>query len=245
MDNLYIYVTPDSGKIGDLVSVTNSLSSFAEPYTNNVVTFAGLNNSIIAKIFEGDADELKVAVPADAITGYVAVESYVSATALVDPAQFEVVYENIDFEQAEPNYEKATISGNIKSVGTPDTSTPLYNSDLSYSNFTETVDENSLLQNVYSLILTQKGERMFSELGTTIDQLLFSTYSDDAGFRQSLMTEVINVVNTYEPRVTVVEEESLVITSGERVELILALLMPSGNIEELGITLKSVNNVDF
>ena len=240
---LVISITPPSGKIGDLVEITATTGVFTYPeFNKNVVTFNGLAIDIIARIIKSNSNtSLWVIIPPDAITGDVIVETREGESASLN---FEVIYKDVLFEQETKPYAKAVINNKVKTVGISEFNAPIYNKDLSYSNFVEIFDENSLLQNVYSIILTQKGERMFSDFGTTIEQKLFSVIDDPDNFKSSLMNEIITAVNTYEPRVVVVEEQSFVIIDGENVNLILALLMPAGNVKELGITLKSVTNVE-
>jgi len=239
---LAIEIFPTNGRIGDLVEITATTGSFTFPeFNRNVVTFNGLNIDIIARIVRSDTlTSLLVIVPPDAITGDVIVETLEDESAT---ASFEVLYEDEVFEREDIPFDKAVINDKVKSVGTSEFNTPAYNKDLSYSNFVEVFDENSLLQNVYSIILTQRGERMFSNFGTNIDQKLFNI-GDELTFKSELLAEIVPAIRLYEPRVTVVEEGTFVILENNNVNIILSLQMPRGNVKELGITLKSVTNLD-
>lgn len=240
---LEIEINPPTGRIGDVIEINATTGNFTYPLFNkNVVTFNGLNIDVIAKIIRSDSSiSLLVVVPPDSITGTVTVETSENETATTE---FEVLYDDITFTQESKPYNKATINKKVKSVGTDAYKSPVYNKDLSYSNFVEVTDENSMLQNVYTIILTQKGERLFSDFGTNIDQKLFSIIDDEEIFKAELMKEIITAVNTYETRVSIVEDESFIVINDESVYLILMVAMPTGNVRELGITLKSVTNID-
>jgi len=239
---LIVEINPTSGKIGDLVDITATSGVFAYPlYNNNVVTFKGLNIDIIARIVRAKSDTvLTVIVPPDAITGSVTVENDVDEIAIT---QFEVIYPDIKFTRETKPYDKAFINNKVKTVGSDELNSALYNKDLSYSNFRDVYDENSLIQNIYTIILTQKGERLFSNFGTTIEQKIFSLIDDPDALKAELMEEIVNAIREHEPRVIVVENKSYVDISGELVNLILYLEMPRGNVKALGITLKSVDNI--
>jgi len=239
---LTIEITPTSGRIGDLVEIKATSGVFTyESFNKNVVTFNGLSIDIIARIIRSDSNvSLLVIVPPDSITGDVTVETLEGES---DTFPFEVIYEDKPFAQATDPFGKAVINDKVKTVGTSEFNVPLYNKDLSYSNFVEVFDENSLLQNVYSIILTQQGERMFSDFGTNLDQKLFNIVDEDT-FKDELMREIVPAVRKYEPRVTLIEETSFVILEQNSVNVVLTIQMPRGNVKELGLTLNSVNNVD-
>jgi phage baseplate assembly protein W len=240
-----IHLTPESGKIGDLILITADYGSFSNPFNKNIVTFKGLDVDINARIIKGSEsnDMLYVVVPPDAITGDVIVETLVHVVS--EAETFTVVYADEKFTETPPFFSKGVINKRVKSFGTSKFNFPIYNKDLSYSNYVEVFDENSLLQNIYTIILTAKGERMFSDFGSRIHEKIFSLYGDGEMLKTEIMTEIVSLVKQYEPRVTVVQENSLIVLDGENVNVILSLLMPSGDVRELGITLKSVNNVEF
>ena len=239
--SLAISLSPIFGKIGDPVTITATSDTFLVPFNNNVVTFAGLDFPIIADILTGTSTELKVLVPPNAITGLLTVET-LEVDNEIATADFEVVYDDISFEQEEVPFQKASINGRVKTVGTNPSTFPLYNKDLAFSNFVEVFDENSMIQNVFSIILTGIGERMFSDFGTRISELLFKPIFDEDNFKAELMDEIIRSVSTFEPRVTIIKDKSFIVIVNERVDVILSLEMPRGTVEEVGITLKSVRN---
>lgn len=115
----------------------------------------------------------------------------------------------------------------------------IYNRDLSFSNFSEVTDGNSLIQNLYNILLTRKGERMFNpDFGTTIEERIFelSEMDDEIGILQ----ECISAISTYEPRVKVnagLSSVTAIDNNGLRVDL--AVILPGDIHEELHLTFKS------
>ena len=248
---LTISIFPTSGRIGDIVTITATSTApdeFVVPFNQNVVTFNGTDFDIIAKIVSGSTTELKVVVPPEAISGDVTVETppQVGSTSIIDGQRatvpFSVVYENELFEQDTEVFNKGRINNKIKTVGSTQFNVAAYNKDMSYSNFVEVIDENSILQNIYTIVLTQKGERVFSEFGVSLDELLFSTYVNEESIKNQILTEVFNAIETYETRVTILKEQSTILVDDSNIILLLVIQMPRGNVEELGITLKSFNN---
>jgi len=247
---LQISLNPVKGRIGDTVVIsavpcttaTTSCTFTYPEYNKNVVTFKGTTVDIIAKIISGTPTELKVIVPPEAITGEVIVETQEDQ---IDSSEFRVIYEDEKFDQSVDIFGKAIINEKVRTKGLINEYTsPIYNKDLSYSNFVEVVDENSLLQNVYTIILTQRGERLFSEFGTDINQILFSPYNDEEELKAKIMDEIVVGIETYEPRVTINQSASYVFIDIHNINVFLTLLMPSGNARELGITLRSMNNLE-
>ena len=240
--SISITITPNSGKIGDIVKISTS-DSFTYPnFNKNVITFKSVNTDIIAKIIKADDNQnISVTVPVDAITGTVMVER---TDGEIGTASFQVIYDNKVFDNNDSPYNKAYINNKIKTFGSPGYSMALYNKDISYSNFVSVTDENSLLQNVYTILLTQKGERMFSDFGVGLDAKLFTLIDDELLYKDELMKEIVTAVSDYEPRVTILEGDSYIVVNGENINIILSIMMPQGNVEKLGITLKSINNVE-
>jgi phage baseplate assembly protein W len=115
----------------------------------------------------------------------------------------------------------------------------LYNRDLGFSNFTEITDETSLLQNVYSCLLTSRGERLFNQnFGTRIEEKIFTL--GDATEETELLKECIQAVETYEPRVTIdPERSSCNFDEAGQYNLILAVILPTARTEMLKFTFKS------
>lgn len=116
---------------------------------------------------------------------------------------------------------------------------PIYNKDLSYSSFTITADENSLMQNVYSILLTNLGERLYDdEFGSTLEESVFEIIGDLNG-ESKLLNQCVNLINKYEPRVVVVEDKSFVaINDDNTVAIILYIKVPRGIARKIELTFR-------
>lgn len=118
--------------------------------------------------------------------------------------------------------------------------TALYNRDMGFVNMTEVTDETSLIQNVYSILLTNPGERLFSQnFGTGIEQRLFKLGSQDDGL--TLIQECIQKVHEYEPRVFIDgDQSSCEFDDSENLYyLLLAVVLPSARTEMIRLPFKN------
>ena len=116
----------------------------------------------------------------------------------------------------------------------------VYNRDLGFNNFAEITDENSLIQNIYSILLTRKGERLFNpDFGTTIEERVFSIMNEDD--ETSILQECFTAINDYEPRVSVDYDESKVEIDydANTIRVIIAVVLPNGNSEYIVLPFKS------
>lgn len=119
-------------------------------------------------------------------------------------------------------------------------SSALYNRDMGFNNITEVTDESSLIQNVYSILLTNPGERLFSQnFGTGITERLFKLGSQAEGL--ALLQECIQKVNLYEPRVHIDGDQSSCEfdDSENRYYLLLCCVLPSARTEFIKLPFKN------
>ena len=116
---------------------------------------------------------------------------------------------------------------------------PVYNKDLSYSSFSITADENSLMQNVYSILLTNLGERLYDdEFGSTLEENVFDIIGDLNG-ESKLLNQCVTLINKYEPRAVVVEDKSYVaITEDNTVAIVLYIKVPRGIARKIELTFR-------
>ena len=116
---------------------------------------------------------------------------------------------------------------------------PVYNKDLSYSSFSITADENSLMQNVYSILLTNLGERLYDdEFGSTLEESVFDIIGDLNG-ESKLLNQCVTLINKYEPRAVVVEDKSYVaITEDNTVAIVLYIKVPRGIARKIELTFR-------
>lgn len=121
--------------------------------------------------------------------------------------------------------------------------TASYNRDFGYKGFVEITDENSLIQNLYSCILTRKGERLFNpDFGTTIEERIFSLRT--GGTPSEILKECITVLETYEPRIQLVYEHCNITDMGPNgIYLTLGVIVPGGNVETINIPFKNRGRV--
>lgn len=116
---------------------------------------------------------------------------------------------------------------------------PIYNKDLSYSSFSITADENSLMQNVYSILLTNLGERLYDdEFGSTLEESVFDIIGDLNG-ESKLLNQCVTLINKYEPRAVVVEDKSYVaINEDNTVVIVLYIKVPRGVARKIELTFR-------
>lgn len=114
---------------------------------------------------------------------------------------------------------------------------PVYNKDLSYSSFSITADENSLMQNVYSILLTNLGERLYDDdFGSTLEESVFDIIGDLNG-ESKLLNQCVTLINKYEPRAVVVEDKSYVaINDDNTVVIVLYIKVPRGIARKIELT---------
>jgi phage baseplate assembly protein W len=117
---------------------------------------------------------------------------------------------------------------------------PIYNKDLAYSSFSITADENSLMQNVYSILLTNLGERLYDdEFGSTLEESVFDIIGDLNG-ESKLLNQCVTLINKYEPRVVVVEDKSYVaINEDNTVVIVLYIKVPRGIARKIELTFRN------
>ena len=116
----------------------------------------------------------------------------------------------------------------------------IYNRDLGFNNFAEVTDENSLIQNVYNILLTRKGERLFNpHFGTTIESRIFSLMSEDDEI--NILQECYSAIEEYEPRVAIDYDQSKVEVDedGNTARVIIAVVLPEGSSEYIILPFKN------
>ena len=217
------------------IEVDEADASFGNSLFDNIVVING-NTDKPLTIVNGSASFIDVIVPDD-VSGLSEVQVYRKVGNKVVPlTNTTTVYVNNDLTKRDIKLAEKKQPGVIESK----TSTSaMYNRDLGYSNFKEVTDETSLLQNVYSCLLTNKGERLFNQnFGTHIEDRLFTLGSD--ADEDELLKECIQTVNQYEPRVTIdVENSSCVFDENGCYNLELAVVLPTARTEKLKITFKN------
>lgn len=251
---VYIAVTPNEGFIGDTVTIVATVGLLNPVPTANVVTF----NGIVATVIGGDRNSIQVIVPFGATSGPVQVETGPTNTgyencSLSNIYQFTILFDDEEFDperdrligEREKRKRIRTTSGLISPLDRGPDNPAIYNRDMSYSGFNEITDENSMVQNVFSIVLTRVGERIFNEeFGTRIEDYIHSIIDDVDEFEKKAITEIVEAVQKYEPRVIVDENESFVYYDENinDIKIVLFLRVPSGNVRTIAISLKHIRN---
>lgn len=225
----------EPGQILRITPVDSNINSFGNSVFSLEVTMDGTKVTIEA----GDETYLDVLVP-DTVSGSVAV--YVKrkdGDRITDDA-----YVYVDTGKVNRNVAlaKKLQPGVIDPHKV--NSTALYNRDMGFVDMTEVTDETSLIQNVYMILLTNPGERLFSQdFGTGIEQKLFKLGSVEEGI--TLLQECIRKVSIYEPRVYIDGDQSSCEfdNSLNHYTLILCCVLPTGRSEYIKLPFKNRGTV--
>lgn len=245
---LSIGISPTRGEVGDIVTLFAIGDTFNPIPTENIVTF----NGILGQVVGGNLTSLEVRVPEGATTGNVQVETQDPVCGISNPVNFVVVFKDEEFNTRDilntRDSRNSTTQGNVSIFGLQTLRSAIYNRDYAYSDFTEVVDENSMIQNVATIVLTKKGERIMNpDFGTNLHTYVFRLVDDTVEFEKSVLNEINRAVKIYEPRVTMDLVNSIVRFNYDTNELqvLLSIIVPTGVVRELGLTLSSVVKVDL
>ena len=236
-----VVLSSDSAEHGQILRISPEepgLHDFGSSIYNLAVEIGGA----AAPVVSGDSTYLDVVVP-DTVTG----PNTVTVYRTVSPSTGErvqvtdggtSVYVSTELSSRSVKLAEKLRPGvvDIDRVG----HYAIYNRDFGFSGMKEVTDENSMIQNVYSILLTNPGERLFnSKFGTGIEQRLFKLGSQEGGLE--LLKECIQQVNRYEPRVYVDGDQSSCEfdESENHYTLILAVVLPSGNVETVQLPFRN------
>lgn len=209
-------------------------------FGNSIFANTVMIGTATAPIISGNSSYIDVMIP-DTISGSFPVVIYrnISQSQRV-PITNENAYVYVSLDGEQRNVKLADkIKPGIRDVDKMG-HTAVYNRDFGFVDMAEVTDENSMLQNVYSILLTHPGERLFSQdFGTGIEERLFKLGSAEEGI--SLLSECIQKVNKYEPRVTIDGDQSSCEfdNSENRFVLILCVVLPSGNVKQIKLPFKN------
>ena len=241
-----------TGSLGNATGGTVTYNQiFNIPHNQNVVTF----NGVVANILSGNINgtSLDVIVPLLADDGYVVVQTFLDVDtddqSATSSEEFDIQYDDGAFPdniKTPALYHKGYINNRVKTLYTDPSPDASYNRDFSYSNFVEIVDENSMIQNFLSLILTSPLDRMWEpDFGSSIPRIPFQLISSDTDYLTSeILNEAERLINTYEKRITLIRSESIVSVDPDnnKIDIIFAIQVPTGEVKEVGVTLGQVQN---
>ena len=211
--------------------------TFGHDISELVVTVGGVNATVIS----GTDRTIRVVVPEipDTVEGTVEVDVSANSGTVLNN-EYRAHYDassthrnKIFTDPKRPGRENERVSHSA-----------VYNRDLGFNNFVEITDENSIVQNIYNILLTRKGERLFNpEFGTTIEERVFSIMNEDD--ETSILQECFTAIRDYEPRVSVDYEESGVDIDYDvnTIRITIAVVLPNGNSEYIVLPFKTRGTV--
>ena len=234
----------------EIMIAPESTVRFNQNFMNNIVEYQlpGSDEWITAVILTGTPDRKRLTIKnpgviASGIKLIVDVGSDntdVEACSVSDPVCFNIVSKQEQDKPLDVDGKASIVRKNSKRSRFEDLNfEPIYNKDLSYSSFSITADENSLMQNVYSILLTNLGERLYDdEFGSTLEESVFEIIGDLNG-ESKLLNQCVSLINKYEPRVVVVEDKSYIsISDDNTVVIVLYIKVPRGIARKIELTFR-------
>jgi phage baseplate assembly protein W len=220
--------------IGDQITITAVTGEFNSDFISNLVTIGFTPLEVIA----GDSQMLVVVIPEGCEPGDLVIQTFSTYGSSVGfPIQ--ILFDDSQFAPLASTRDKSldrfggSVSGNA-----------IYARDFAYSKFSEVTDENSIVQNVLSIVLTSQGERLFNpDFGSPLNLVPFSIMDSNLDqHSDNIISQITKKINRYEPRATVIRERTFIKASPDINELILvlAIMVPSGNVRLIGVTLSSI-----
>jgi phage baseplate assembly protein W len=119
---------------------------------------------------------------------------------------------------------------------------PTYSIDASISNHNTVIDENSIVQNIFNIILTRPGERINNpRFGCRVHELIFSLYEDEDSFSRDVIEIIDSAIVEYEPRATLDKLNSFVIMNDPNsFDVVLYITIPTGEVKTIKVTINSI-----
>lgn len=229
--NFIIEVDPTVGEIGDQITIT--CQELFDPTPESNIVFFG--NIIADQVFFIDTSTLNVIVPFGAVSSDIHVEIPIAVSNFVF---FEVAYPDEVFDRKKKKTGKF-ILGPSKAA--------IYNRDLAITNFSEVVDENSIIQNVYNILLTRPGERILNPgFGCPIHDEVFDLIESQDVSEKKVLSMIEDSLNNFEPRAQLLKDQSFIDFREEdsALDVVLAIRVPSGIIKEIAISVgKGIKSV--
>ena len=228
--------TAEPGQIVRITPKDVSVNNFGNSIFSNIVQIGGQTATIVS----GNSTYIDVIVP-DGLDGTSTVMVYRKMTTgdsvplTEDNASLYVNGSNVNRSIPLAKKLKPGVI-DVDRVGR----TAMYNRDMGFLNMKEVTDETSLIQNVYSILLTNPGERLFNQdFGTGIEQRLFKLGSQEEGM--ALLQECIQQVGIYEPRVYIDGDQSTCEfdNSENLYYLLLCVVLPSARSEMIRLPFKN------
>lgn len=247
-----IILTKDSYDVHEDIGIMIAPESsvlFNQNFMNNIVQYQLTEGGewVTAVILSGTPDRKMLTIKnPGVITSNIRLKVYVgddnwgaNGCYWTDDVKFEIISREDQDKQLDVDGKASIVKQNSRSRFSDLNYEPIYNKDLSYSSFTITADENSLMQNVYSILLTNLGERLYDdEFGSTLEESVFEIIGDLNG-ESKLLNQCVKLINKYEPRAVVVEDKSFVsINEDNTVVIVLYIKVPRGVARKIELTFR-------
>ena len=217
---------------------------FNQNYLNNIVHFKIEGKDVISSIISATSDRKSITVENPGIIGSkIAVQAFVGFD---NDGYPKCEWTNVTYIAiVSPGEASKDISSSI--IGTNSISKfsqvnlePVYTKDLAYSSFSITADENNLMQNVYTILLTNAGERLYDdEFGSTLEKRVFEIITDING-EAKILSECITLVEKYEPRVVILQDKSYISLQSNKnaIDIVLYVRLPRGSARKIALTFR-------
>ncbi len=219
-----IILSPNSGVSGDTISIF-TVSQFDPVKTNNIIYFGDV---VATQYTVVSPNQIDVVVPLGIISADIRVKT---PSKISNTEFFIVIYQDIAFTI--PVKKQGAFSpGIVKS--------PTYNKDLAISNFCEVTDGTSMIQNIYNIILTRPGERLFNPgFGCEIHNKIFELMESRDTIEDEVLKLIEDSVHTFEPRVRIITELSKVEVNeaNNSIDVNLRVSIPNSSDTEIKLTI--------
>ncbi len=227
---LTIQLGSNTGFIGNVLTITAMVGTFDSVPASNRVYF---DEILAPEITIINSQNIQVVIPSNAVSSYIHVET---PSDVSNYEYFTIVFEDVFFPEKKKTNNRFDFGVGIA---------PTYTTDYSMNNFSQIGDENNIVQNIYNILLTRPGERLFNPgFGCEIHNLIFNLVESDEEIEDQLLNMIDNSIDLYEPRAKLIKETSIVDFNSENgvVSILLTVEMPRGSVREVAIRIGASRN---
>ena len=251
-DTLIIESQPNTERVGKVITIVATQGTFNLIPLDNKVTFNGIDATVVYGTPDGKT--LKVIVPnviettpiSLTVNTHITDNSHINDNTRIASTPFSILFIDQIFDATDRTDRSGltTISGKVSVFNHGAVNPAIYNKDFSYSGFSEITDENSMIQNVYTMLLTGIGERMFNpSFGSTLANRVFSLVADPDALEKEIISEITSIIKTYEFRVKVSQDTSFVVfdENDNTLKAVIGLILPTGNVPVISLSFKTIS----
>jgi hypothetical protein len=225
---------------GDVLSIFAVTGHFNKVPTNNVVMIGNMQ----AKIIYGDTSELRCVVPPYVVDSVLMVsvgaDGITNECVSTTPINFYAKYKSEDFTE-ERSYEDRMYEALHPQQG-------YYKTDMGYYRNEPIYDEDCLIQNLLTVILTRQGSRLFQpEYGSLIEDYLFTTaYNNNAEFQSSVLRYIAQLADRWIRNPSIQIDLSRSYTQMQLDQnaavIVLSVILPTGRTRQVSLTIGDNRN---